>query len=92
MAEQMIIGKSTTWPLNRTATRDLDDDFARMVVNVDIVDLGLGFSRLILPILVPITHEPFTWEAAEKRADWEESHGCFVEFNNVKDLLSNLNS
>jgi hypothetical protein len=28
----------------------------------------------------------------EKRADWEEKHGRFIEFNNVKDLLSNLHS
>jgi len=94
--EQVVTGKLTVWPPNRTATRDLNDDFSRMVFGVDIADLGvsggLNVSCLILSAIAPITREPFNWEAAENRADWEESHGRFVEFSNVKDLLSYLHS
>ena len=95
-AEQGVTGQMTMWPPNRTATRDLNDDFSRMVFGVDIIDLGVSggpnVSHLILSAVAPVSREPFNWEAAEKRADWEESHGRFVEFSDVKDLLSNLHS
>ncbi len=94
--EQVITSKLTMWPPNRTATRDLNDDFSRMVFGVDIIDLGvsggLNISHLVLSAIAPVNREPFNWEAAEKRADWEGSHGHFVEFSDVKDLLSNLHS
>ena len=93
--EQIMTGKLTAWPPNKTATRELEDDFSRTVFSVDIIDLGTyggvnGISHLILSSLVPIDHEVFNWEVAERRADWEESHSRFVEFSDVKDLLSDL--
>lgn len=92
--EQVINGKVNVWPPNRTATRNLNDDFARMVFSVDIIDSALsgGIDCLILSAITPISLEPFNWEAAEKRADWEEKHGHFVEFTNLKDLLLDLHS
>ena len=95
--EQVVPGRLTVWPRNRTATRNLNDDFSRMVFSVDIIDLGKsggvdGISHLILSAITPVSHEVFNWEATERRADWEESHGRFVEFSDVKDLLSNLHS
>ena len=88
--EQVVTG----WRSNRTATRELNDDFSRTVFSVDIVDPGanVGVNRLTLSALTPIGRDVFNWEAAEKRADWEESHGRFLEFNDIKDLLSNLHS
>ncbi len=95
--EQVITGIHTMWPPNRTATRDLNEDFARMVFGVKMPDLGVigGFnneSYLIVSVITPISREVFNWEAAENRADWEERHGRFREFSNVKDLLSYLHS
>ena len=94
--EQGINGKPAMWPRDRTATRDPADDFSRMVFGVDIIDLGVSggsnVSHLILSAVAPVSSEPFNWEAAEKRADWEGSHGRFAEFSDVKDLLSNLHS
>jgi hypothetical protein len=46
----------------------------------------------MMSALIPVGLEVFNWEAAERRADWEESHGRFVEFSNIKDLLSYLHS
>jgi len=91
--EQTIAGELTVWPPDTTATRDLNGDFARMVFGVSIVDLEIsGVDCLILSALTPVSREVFDWDAAEKRADWEEKHGRFAEFDNVKDLLSNLHS
>ncbi len=94
--QQVIAGKFTMWPPDRTATRELNDDFSRMMFDVDIIDSGVSggvnVNRLILSAIAPIAREPFNWEGAEQRADWEESHGHFVEFNDVKDLLSDLHA
>ena len=95
--EHVITGKLTAWPPNRTTTLDLNEDFARMVFGVKMPDLGVigGFnneSYLIVSVITPISREVFNWEAAENRADWEESHGLFVEFSDVKDLLLDLHS
>jgi len=95
--ERVVTGQLSVWPPNRTATRDLNDDFSRMVFGVDIIDLGKsggfnGISHLILSAITPVSREVVNWEAAERRADWEESHGRFVEFSDVNDLLSNLHS
>lgn len=95
--EQVVTGKLTAWPPNRTTTWDLNEDFARMVFGVKMPDLGVigGFnneSYLIVSVITPISREVFNWEAAENRADWEERHGHFMEFSDVKDLLSNLHS
>lgn len=92
--EQVVTGKLTVWPPNTTATRDLNDDFARMVFSVDTIDLGAsgGVNCLILSAITPIARKVFNWKAAEKRADWEENHSRFMEFNDVKDLLSDLHS
>ena len=95
--EQVTTSSLATWQLNKTATRDLNDDFSRMVFGVKIPDLGVigglnNESYLIISAITPISREVFNWEAAERRADWEESHGRFMEFSDVKDLLSNLHS
>ena len=83
--EQVITGKSTMWPHNRPATEDLSDVFSHMVIKDLIIS---GDLDIIVSVITPV----FNWEAAEKRADWEKSHGRFVEFSDVKDLLSNLHS
>ncbi len=72
------------WPPNRPATEDLSDVFSHMVIK----DLISGDLDIIVSVITPV----FNWEAAERRADWEENHGRFVEFSDVKDLLSNLHS
>ena len=92
--EQVLNSKMATWPPNRTATRNLNDDFARMVFGLDIIgsSLNIGIDCLILSAVIPFSREPFNWEDAEKRADWEENHGHFVEFSDVKGLLSDLHS
>lgn len=87
--QQILTASLPGWPPNRTATRDLSDDFSRMVLGI--ADLGEPISYL-LSTITPVSFKVFNWEAAESRADWEESHGRFVEFNDVKDLLSNLHS
>ena len=91
---QVSTGRLPLWPADRTATRELTDYFARIVFDVDMADSGVsgGVKCLTLSAIALISSEPFNWEAAENRADWEERHGRFVEFNNVKDLLSNLHS
>ena len=92
--EQVVTGKFAAWPPNPTATRDLDDDFARMVFSADLIDprVSGGVNCLIFSAITPINRKAFDWEAAEKRADWEENHGRFMEFSDVKDLLSDLHS
>ena len=92
--EQVVTGKFAAWPPNQTATRDLDDDFARMVFSADIIDTGGsgGVNCLIFSAITPISRNAFDWESAEQRADWEENHSRFMEFSDVKDLLSNLHS
>lgn len=90
--EQVVTGSLAAWPRNRTTMEDLTEDFSRMVFDVGlVVSVGMDVPYLI-SVITPISREVFSWEAAERRADWEESHGCFVEFSDVKDLLSNLHS
>lgn len=74
----------SNWPPNKTAT-------------VDIVDFGVyggfnGVTHLIVSAMIPLGHKVFSWEAVERRAGWEESHSRFVEFGDVKGLLSDLHS
>lgn len=92
--KQTINTSVSVWPPNITATRDLNDDFSRIVFGVKMADLGetegLNVNFLIMSALTPIGLKVFNWEAAERRADWEESHGRFAEFGDVKDLLSDL--
>ena len=92
--EQIVTASLPEWPPNKTATRDLNADFSRMVFLVDITDFGelghLNLNYLLMSALTPIGLNVFNWDAVEMRADWEESHGRFVEFNDVKDLLSDL--
>ena len=88
---QIITADWAATPPNKEATQDL------MVFGMDIEDLGVSgghkdITYLIMPATAPIDYRVFNWEAAERRADWEESHGRFVEFSDVKDLLSNLHS
>ncbi len=94
--EQTVTASMSVWPPNRTATRDLNDDFSRTVFGVNMADLGetggLNVTYLIMSALTPIGLKVFNWEAAERRADWEESQGRFVAFGDVKDLLSDLHS
>lgn len=92
--EQVKNAKLNTWPPERTATRNLNDDFARMVFSVDVINTAItgSIDFLMLWAVTPLSREPFNWEAAEKRADWEEIHGHFAEFTDVKDLLSDLHS
>ncbi len=94
--EPIITATLPAWPPDRTATRDLSHDFSRMVFGVDIVDLGvsggLNVKYLIMSAITPVSLKVFSWEAAERRADWEETRGHFVEFSNVEDLLSDLHS
>ena len=82
------------WPPSRTATRDLNEDFSPTVLEISdlVAGVGLNVSKLIVSALTPKILSAFNWEAAERRAVWEESHSRFVEFGNVKDLLSDLHS
>jgi hypothetical protein len=57
-----------------------------------LVTLKGGINCLLFSAITPINCEPFDWVLAEKRADWEQQHGCFIEFNNLTDLLSDLHS
>ena len=47
---------------------------------------------VIIESTVEVGDKRFDWDAVEKRADREESQGRFIEFGNVKDLLSDLHS
>ncbi len=81
------------WPRDTTPTRDLSSDFSRTVFEAVLGQtVGDACNRLMMSALIPVGLEVFNWEAAERRADWEESHGRFVEFSNIKDLLSYLHS
>lgn len=90
--EQAITASLVTWPPNRTAWRDLNDDFSSILHGVGIADLNVPYLILIMSAETPVSRKAFDWEAAERRADWEEGHGRFVEFSNIKDLLSDLHS
>ena len=83
--EQVINGKLTIWQPNPPATGDLSNVFSHMVIK-DLITNG------DLDITVSVIAPVFNWEAAEERADWEENHGHFVEFSDVRDLLSDLHS
>jgi len=82
--EKVAINPMTVWSPNRTATRDLSDVFSHMMIK-DLLSGGLD-------IIVSVSSEVFNWEMAERRADWEEKHGRFMEFTDVRDLLSDLHS
>jgi len=82
------------FPPRKTATRDLNEDFLRTVLEIKHLAIvgGLIEDKLMISALTPINLSAFNWDAAEKRADWEETHGRFVEFGDIKDLLSDLHS
>ncbi len=88
----MVVGQAITNSLpNERATRDLDE-VSRTVL--EILDVAVGGGRVSC-LVAALTHaglNVFNWEAAERRADWEENHGRFVEFGDVKDLLLDLHS
>ncbi len=88
----MVVGQVITNSLpNERATRDLDE-VSRTVLEIPDIAVGGGRVICLVAALTPTSREAFNWEAAERRADWEESHGRFVEFSDVKDLLSDLHS
>jgi len=79
------------WPPHKTATRDLSEDFFLTVWEIkDLV--GLYVDNLVVSSFTPIDISTFNWDAAEKRANWEETHRHFVEFDDINDLLSDLHS
>ena len=90
--EQVLIDSSATWLAKGTATRDLNEDYSRTVFTIDKLATGGGLNVDCLIMSALVSRKAFDWEAAERRADWEEMHGRFVEFGNVKDLLSDLHS
>lgn len=92
--EQVLTDSLPIWPPNRTATRDLYEDFSRTVLEIKNLGISgaLNVDYLLVSGLTPVSRKVFNWEAAERRANWEESHGRFVEFGDVKDLLSDLHS
>lgn len=94
LIEQAFTDSLPIWPPSRTATRELNEDFSRTVLEVKNLQTGGGLNVdfLIVSALAPVSRKAFDWEAAERRANWEENHGHFVEFSNVKDLLSDLHS
>ena len=88
----MVVGQAITNSLlNERATRDLDE-VSRTVLEILDITVGGGRVSCLVAALTPVSRNVFNWEAAERRADWEESHGRFVEFSNIKDLLSYLHS
>ena len=92
MEEAMVVN----WPgLSRdtTPTRDLSNDFSRMVFETVLGEtVGGVCNRLMMSVLIPVGLEVFDWEIAERRADWEARHSRFVEFSDVNDLLSDLHT
>jgi hypothetical protein len=82
------------FPPRKTATRDLNEDFLRTVLEINHLAVvgGLIEDKLMISALTPINIKTFDWDSAEKRADWEETHSRFVEFGDIKDLLSDLHS
>ncbi|MCK5593463.1 hypothetical protein KAI31_05125 [Candidatus Bathyarchaeota archaeon] len=88
----MVVGQAITNSLpNERATRDLDE-VSRTVLEILDVAVGGGRVSCLVAALTPVSRNVFNWEAAERRADWEENHGRFVEFGDVKDLLLDLHS
>jgi hypothetical protein len=92
--KQMTSASIPVWSPCETATRDLNEDFLRTVLEIKHLAVvgGLIEDKLIISALTPINLSVFNWDAAEKRADWEETHSRFVEFGDIKDLLSDLHS
>jgi len=88
----MVVGQAITNSLpNERATRDLDE-VSRTVLEIPDVAVGGGRVSCLVAALTPVSPNVFNWEAAGRRADWEENHGRFVEFGDVKDLLLDLHS
>lgn len=88
----MVVGQAIANDLpNERATRDLDE-VSRTVLEILDVAVGGGRVSCLVAALTPVSRNVFNWEAAERRADWEENHGRFVEFGDVKDLLLDLHS
>ena len=89
--EQVVTSNLSVWPLEGTPTRSLSEDFSTMVFGVDdLRETRRSNVCLLVSLLTPSRPKAFKWEAAERRADGEMSHGRFAEFNDVKDLLSDL--
>jgi len=89
--EQVVIGNSLSRQPQGMPTRSLNEDFSSTVFGVDdLRETGLSKVCLLISVLTPFRPQAFNWEAAERRADWEENHGRFANFNNVKELLSDL--
>ncbi len=88
----MVVGQTITNSLpNERVTRDLDG-VSRTVSEILDVAVGGGRISCLVAALTPVSRNVFNWEAAERRADWEEKHGRFAEFGDVKDLLSDLHA
>ncbi|MDP2932192.1 MAG: hypothetical protein Q8O05_06845 [Chloroflexota bacterium] len=88
----MVVEQAITNSLpNERATRDLDE-VSRTVLEIPDIAVGGGSVICLVAALTPVGRNVFNWEAAERRADWEENHGRFVEFGDVKDLLLDLHS
>ena len=88
----MVVGQAIANDLpNERATRDLDE-VSRTVLEILDVAVGGGRVSCLVAALTPVSRNVFNWEAAERRADWEENHGRFVEFGDVKGLLLDLHS
>lgn len=91
--EQVVTANSSGWSPEGTPTRDLSNDFSVMLFGIeDLKDTELSKICVLISVLTPSRLKAFDWEAAERRADWEESHSRFSEFNNVKDLLLDLHT
>ena len=92
--KQMTIDGMPIWSLNEKATRDLNEDFFRAVLWIKHLAIvgGLTEDTVMISVLTPINPSAFNWAAAGRRADWEETHSRFVEFGDIKDLLSDLHS
>ena len=88
----MVVGQAITNSLpNERVARNLDE-VSRTVLEILDVAVGGGRVSCLVAALTPVSRNVFNWEAAEGRADWEENHGRFVEFGDVKDLLLDLHS
>ncbi len=91
MERAAVVGRQESF--RDITTRDLSNDFSRMVFETILGEtVGGVCSRLLMSALVPFEQATFDWEKAELRADWELRHGHFVDFANVKDLLSDLHT
>jgi len=88
---QVATSNLSGWPPPGTATRSLSEDFLTAVFGVDdLRETERSKVCLLVPLLMSSRPKAFNWEAAERRADGEVSHGLFAEFSDVKDLLSDL--